>query len=180
KLTRYYLFIFLVMIMKEHIKGWLEAIFEAMIIIAILYFVLFPVRVEGNSMAETLNEGDRVFVSRLMGTFGLYNTGDIVVFEKLENETPIKIVKRIIATEGDIVEIKDGKIYVNSVELQEDYISSPTDGELMVTVEEGHVFVLGDNREESTDSRFFGTINTKDVYAKVILRFLPISEIRAY
>lgn len=91
-------------------------------------------------------------------------------------------IKRVIATEGEHVKIENGKVYINGEELQEDYlqpdvVTTPFDGQFTdITVPEGYVFVMGDNREHSTDSRRFGCIPYEKVESKVLVRFWPLNK----
>ena len=120
-------------------------------------------KVNGVSMNPTLADGKIVVA---------YETeelkrGDIVFMEAEEGISEDGYVKRIVAVAGDKVEIKDGKLYVNGKEEKEDYGYTGTmGGEEEVTVEKGHVYVLGDNREKSMDSRMFGTVSVDKVNHK--------------
>lgn len=172
--------------------------------VIILFVTLFLFRhaiVDGDSMYGTLKDGEHLIISDL---FYQAKAGDIVVFES-EEETGITgpIIKRIIATEGDVVTIYSRSVYVNGVLVQDKeyaYMAgSPTHisdyltyGELhncpgqtldkvgnicyTYTVPEGELFVMGDNRFNSTDSRMFGTIPEDCVLGRVLLRFAPLSE----
>lgn len=122
-------------------------------------------KVNGVSMQPTLADG-KIMVA--------YETeelkhGDIVFMGAEEGISEDGYVKRVVAVAGDKVEIKDGKLYVNGNEEKEDYGYTGTmGGEEVVTVEEGHVYVLGDNREKSMDSRMFGTVSVDKVNHKGI------------
>lgn len=91
-------------------------------------------------------------------------------------------IKRVIATEGEHIKIENGKVYINGEELQEDYlqpdvVTTPFDGQFTdITVPEGYVFVMGDNRDHSTDSRRFGCIPYEKVESKVLVRFWPLNK----
>ena len=159
---------------------WLESLVTAIVACILIFLFLFRVvNVDGSSMVPTLHDADKVVISRLAGS---YEYGDIVVLTKTSfgNES---IVKRVIATEGQTVDIDfdRGIVYVDGVALAEDYIAEPTTRELdfsgPVTVPEGCVFCLGDNRNHSTDSRrsTIGMIDTRCILGKVILRIFPLS-----
>lgn len=135
--------------------------------------------VDGSSMQNTLQDGDHLIISSFLYT---PDYGDIVVFEDTESATRKALVKRIIGLEGDTVEIKsDGSVYVNGVLIEEnyvyidDYVENYVDRENTWTVGEGEVFVLGDHRNVSADSRKFGTIDVDTILGKAILRFYPFS-----
>ncbi len=135
--------------------------------------------VDGSSMQNTLQDGDHLIISSFLYT---PDYGDIVVFEDTESATRKALVKRVIGLEGDTVEIKsDGSVYVNGVLIEEsyvyidDYVENYVDRENTWTVGEGEVFVLGDHRNVSADSRKFGTIDVDTILGKAILRFYPFS-----
>lgn len=88
--------------------------------------------------------------------------------------------KRIIAVGGDTVLIKDGNVYVNGELVHEDYIQCYTDGYIYMSVPTDSVFVMGDNREKSIDSRRFGTVKKDDIYGKVLLRYFPFNKITIF
>ncbi len=166
--------------MKEQIKGWLEAIFEAAVIIIILFFVFFPFEVSGSSMENTLHNGDKVFVSRIMATAGMYEKGDMVMFVHSFEGKKIKMVKRVIACEGDRVVIKDGLLYINDEMINEEYVLGETDGDTDVYIEHGKVFVMGDNRSFSVDSRDFGAIDKRSIKGRVVMKLLPLGDFTVY
>ena len=160
---------------------------EILMILAVfmLIYVLFfrVVVVVGDSMNDTLVDGDRL----LLISSTLYNNpkqGDIIVASKDSFRNGECIIKRVIATEGQVIDIdfETGAVYVDGEEIEELYISSPTfDNEGMVfplTVAEGCVFVMGDNREDSTDSRSpqIGLIDEREILGKVIFLLIPGSD----
>lgn len=149
-------------------------------ILLILVLFLRVVVVSGSSMNPTLIDGDYLLL--LSNPF--YHSpqnGDIIVASKDSFENGEPIIKRVIATEGQTVDInyQTGTVYVDGVALQEDYINSKTtldEGiELPLVVEEGCVFVLGDNRDRSQDSRSpsIGLIDTREILGKALFLFLP-------
>ena len=149
---------------------------------ALLVFLLLfrIVVVSGSSMHDTLVNGDYVLL--LNNIFcGDPKQGDIVVVSKKSFKDGEPIIKRVIAIEGQTVTIKNGKVMVDGVVLEEDYldphVTTLTAEPLSVTVEEGHIFCLGDNRAVSKDSRSseIGQIDCREVLGKAILNFLPRS-----
>ena len=123
--------------------------------------------VKGDSMLPTLENGEMKAYIRIVPE---YKRGDIVSVRMPSGEY---YVKRIMAVGGDVVDIRDGKLYVNDEELDESYVQGitevPENGiTLPYTVEEGKVFVLGDNRENSVDSRTFGAVLIKEVQGKLL------------
>ena len=94
--------------------------FQAAVIVLVLYYIIFPVKITGESMYSALENNDRVLMSRAAAMFGLYDTGDIVVLNYNDGIKNIKIVKRIAAKSGDKISIRDGSLYINDV-LKENY-----------------------------------------------------------
>ncbi|MEA5082935.1 MAG: signal peptidase I [Lachnospiraceae bacterium] len=166
--------------MNESLKGWLDAVAEALIIVVVLYFIFFPVKVEGFSMGNTLSDGDRVFVSRIMTTMKLYDRGDMVVFKHEADGKNQKMVKRVIAVEGERVRIENGNVYINEELLQENYITGYTEGSIDIVVDKNKIFVMGDNREGSVDSRVFGAIDEGEVSGKVVMKLYPFDKFTVY
>ena len=161
---------------------WIQMIVTALVTcILIFVFLGRTVGVIGPSMEKTLIEGDRLIISNLFYT---PKYGDIVVLRKdtFKNEP---IIKRVIATEGQTVDIDfdAGVVYIDGVALDEPYINAPTtlreDFQKPVTVPEGCVFVMGDNRNRSTDSRTdsIGCVDTRYIIGRAIFRIYPFNKI---
>lgn len=191
----------------REIFDWVICIATAFILAVIIkYFVFTPTLVKQTSMTPTIKDGERVLINRIVRTFKLpIYRGDIITFEmptKTENgvgvygETSgfgdflvhdvlelnkISFIKRVIGVEGDHVLIKNGNVYVNDRELEEVYlngIETPRRGEFYdVVVPEGYLFVMGDNRSGSSDSREFGCIPLEKVEGRVTTRIWPLSEL---
>jgi signal peptidase I len=152
-------------------------IFVSAVILAFLFtqFVIVNAEVPTGSMKNTIMENDRLFGFRLSYIFSEPERGDVVIFKYPDDETQ-NYVKRIIGIPGDVIQIKEGHVYVNGEQLDEDYISEPmkvTDAEETYVVPEGHYFMMGDNRNYSLDSRYWkNTFVAKDkILAKVIFRY---------
>lgn len=165
---------------KTDAFDWVQCIVTALVVCILLFvFVGRSVGVIGNSMVPTLSWGDRLIVSSLFYT---PKHGDIVILRK-QTLTPEPIVKRIIATEGQTVSIDfdRGIVYVDGQALDEPYINEPTyraiDFTDEITVPEGCVFVLGDNRNASSDSRDanLGCVDTRYIIGKALWRITPLS-----
>ena len=162
------------------LRGWMESIVEAAVIVALMFCLCWPLQVAGASMQPALNDGDRVFISRAMAAFGVVARGDIVVCRLEDAGEKQDIVKRVVALPGDEIVIADGALQVNGVEIREAYASGGTDGTVRVTLADGEYFVMGDNREVSMDSRNLGPVRAGDLIGKVILRFYPFHQIKTY
>jgi len=159
---------------------WILAIGLAVILFFVLRMYLFRVaHVSGFSMAPTLSDGDRVILNRAAVVFGSARAGDIVAFPYPNNPSEYYI-KRVIGVPGDVVDLVNGNFYINGEPLQDafshDQIWSGGNTNFPVTVEEGRVFVLGDNRNNSKDSRYLsvGTISDRDILGRVLVRVWPI------
>lgn len=168
---------------KKEIKEWIQAIFFAVVIgFIIINYVFATVRVDGASMDPTLEHGDRLIVWRL----GYEpENGDIIVLEPPIYNVDDYYVKRVIATEGQTVQIINNHVYVNGQVLDEPYIQGDVSAlgskyELPQVIPEGACFVLGDNREHSTDSRAFGLVPNDHVMGEVKLRIWPLSSLGAF
>lgn len=163
---------------------WMQCVVIALICCVLVFvFIARVIDVVGHSMVPTLQDGDKIVITRLAGE---YEVGDIVVLRK-DTFRQEPIVKRIIAEEGQTVDIDftTGTVYVDGVALDEPYINErtydPEDFTGPVTIPEGHVFVLGDNRNNSTDSRraTIGTVDERYIMGKVIFRILPFDKMGA-
>ncbi len=178
---------------KKEFFEWLDVVAVALITVIILFGFVFRVAtISGTSMLNTLEHNEKIIITNL---FYEPKPQDIVVISRntcnttadiSEGEGPI--IKRVIATENQTVDIdfQQGIVYVDGVALEEDYISTPTtashDVEFPVTVPKGHIFVLGDNREVSLDSRFSsigtnGMIDKRYVLGHAVLRIFPFDKI---
>ena len=159
---------------------WTQALVCSVLAVVLLFtFVVRLIGVDGHSMVPTLQDGDRLLVLNSLWDDG-YQYGDIVVLRK-DTFMEEPIVKRVIATEGQTVDIDfaAGDVYVDGELLEEDYINEPTyveEGtEFPLTVPEGSIFVMGDNRNHSSDSRSsdLGTVDTRYVIGKAVFLLFP-------
>ncbi len=163
---------------KSKLREWLSAFVEAIIIAVILYFLAWPFLIEGSSMENSFETGDRVFVSRLCAYLNLIDYNDVILCKINYNGNEEIIVKRVIGKPGDRIVIKDKQVYINDLALIEPYIKNPisTDGSVDLILKDDEYYVLGDNRDKSTDSRFFGAIKKSDIEAEVIFRWYPFGD----
>lgn len=181
---------------EEKIPGrelyeWVQALVCSVLAVVVLFtFVIRMIGVDGHSMVPTLQDGDRLLVLNSM-LYHDYQYGDIVILRK-ESFLDEPIVKRVIATEGQMVDIdfSNGSVYVDGKLLKEDYINELTlteyGTEFPLTVPKGSIFVMGDNRNHSNDSRDsrLGTVDVRYVIGKAVLLAFPgedqITEKRDY
>ena len=171
---------------KQTAKGrdlyeWVQSLVgSVLVVVAIFTFVIRMMGVDGHSMLNTLQHGDRLLVVNSM-LYHDYKYGDIVILRKNGVFDDGPIVKRVIAVEGQTVDIDfaEGIVYVDGEALEEDYIREPTytaEGtEFPLTVPEGSIFVMGDNRNGSSDSRDYrlGTVDTRYVIGKAAFLIFP-------
>ena len=176
---------------KADFFDWLEILVTAIVLLVVLFTFIFKVvTIDGPSMENTLHNGERIVISNIGADA---KNGDIVVISRNQNnivsdtDAAAPIIKRVIATEGQIVDIdfETGVVYVDGVALEESYVKTPTnvkfDINFPVSVPEDCVFVLGDNRNNSTDSRSsligdHGMIDKRYILGKVVLRVLPFDK----
>lgn len=169
---------------ETKVLTWPQKIVDALrdivivfVIFLLVYMLLFRVVVvDGNSMNNTLYNGDRLIL--LSST--VYHDpkpGDVVVCSLKDFNNGKCIVKRVIAVEGQTVEIKDNQVFVDGIATEEPYIIGSTYAPIFmdgpITVEPGFVFVMGDNRENSTDSRMLGQVDKREILGKVIFLLTP-------
>jgi signal peptidase I len=137
------------------------------------------------SMTPTLEVGDRVLVNKLSYRAHDVRRGDLVVFERPPQassgaEGEIKdLIKRVVAVGGDTLEGHDGDVYVNGERIDEPYLAAgtPTDNLPRQEIPEGHVFVMGDNRQNSEDSRVFGPVAEDTIVGRAVVKVLPLSDV---
>ena len=147
-------------------------------------FVVQVTEVRQRSMEPTLFQSDRVLVSKVDYRFDQPHPGDIVVFNPT-SDTTIPFVKRIVAVAGDVVELKDGQLFVNGSPSKYPEAKGVTREQspqvkYPYTIQAGYFFALGDNREASSDSRSFGAQPYDRIIGKVILRFWPFDRLRFF
>lgn len=163
-------------------KSWFrelaESILPALVIVLVInVFLAQATRVEGQSMEPNLHTNERIIIEKLSYRFHDPQRGDIVVIRPPQRSS-VPLIKRVIGLPGDWVEIQGGAVYVNGELLDEPYLDQQTLGMMPATlVPEESVFVLGDNRRASNDSRSFGVVPYEDIIGKAWFRYWPIDKI---
>lgn len=153
------------------IKEVIPYIVIVVVVILIRTFIITPVRVDGDSMKNTLKNGDILLLYKLSSI----DRFDIIVLdEEKDNE---KIIKRVIGLPGETVAIKKGKIYINDKVIDDDYAYGETTDYNKVTLKDDEYFILGDNRLISKDSRYFGPIKDNEIKGKIVFRLFPFTKI---
>ncbi len=163
---------------SRSIVEWVAVIGGALLVaLVIKTFLIQAFYIPSGSMEPTLEIGDRVLVNKLSYRVHDVNRGDLVVFERDEaEEGEIRdLIKRVIALPGETVEGRDGHVVVDGRRVDEPYLAEEilTDDFGPVTVPAGHVFVMGDNRGNSSDSRVIGTIEIDTIVGRAIARIWP-------
>ena len=165
----------------QGILEWYEALISAALVLVLIFSFFFRIiQVDGSSMVPTLVNGDKLIV---WGAGYTPQRGDVVIVDSYTSYGK-PLVKRVIAKGGDTISIDydSGVVMVNGEVLQEDYIAEPTylgyDVQFPYTVPEGTVFVMGDNRNQSLDSRstYVGCIDERDILGKVLVCFMPFTD----
>ncbi|AOT68381.1 signal peptidase I [Geosporobacter ferrireducens] len=166
---------------KNELREWLETIAIAVVLAILIKAFLFDlIQVDGNSMMPTLANHERLIVYKAGYLIHKPKAGDIVVF-RYPHEPKYNFIKRVIAVEGNTVEITDGRVFVDNVPLDEPYILEVTLGDFHKRiVPENTIFVLGDNRNNSKDSRFedVGFVPVYHVKGRALLKIWPLSKIQ--
>ncbi len=172
--------------------GCLVEAVETVVLTVVIFFVIQtfiaqPFQVRGASMQHTFEDGQYVLVDRLSHLWSPYARGQVIVFhppaDAAEGDYPF--IKRVIGVAGDTIDLRDGKVVVNGTVLNEPYLYTdpdgvvgPTDatgGETHWVVPAGDLFVMGDHRQASEDSRIFGPIPVSSVVGRALIRYWPLS-----
>ncbi|WP_152392443.1 signal peptidase I [Paenibacillus guangzhouensis] len=180
--------------LKNEAVEWAKAIAIAVVLVVVIrWFVFAPFMVDGPSMQPNFHTGERVIVNKFLYDFRAPKPGEVVVFHVPQEKRDY--IKRVIAVAGDTVKVQGDEVYVNGKKINEPYIQGVLDeyhakGEQYnnlrdfpnaeVTEEkvpEGHIFAMGDNRRNSTDSRMIGYIDLKEVVGRAEVVFWPFKDI---
>lgn len=169
--------------LKNEIIEWIKTIGKSVVIAMGITLVAQPTMVSGQSMYPTLENKDLLLVNKLAYKNEVPDRGDIIIFntDLIDMKTNKKkiLVKRVIALPNEHLVIKENKVYINGKCIEEDYLSGVyTEGDIDCIVPIDHVFVMGDNRENSDDSRkeYIGTISVEDIVGKAFIRVYPFHE----
>jgi signal peptidase I len=157
---------------KRFVLDILETLILAVVLFVGINMISARVRVDGFSMRPTLEDGEFVLVSKLSYIWGDVKRGDIVVFHFPLNPEE-ELIKRVIGLPGDRILVEDGKVYVNNQLVNEPYIAQPPLYSGRWRVADDHLFVLGDNRNNSNDSKDWGLLPMENVVGKAILIYWP-------
>jgi len=170
----------------RNVIEWVAVIVGAVLVaLVVKTFLVQAFRIPSESMDPTLITGDRVLVNKLSYRLHDVNRGDVVVFDRPKNlpggpDDPKDLIKRVIGLPGDTVFARDGRVYVNDRPLKEPYLPAGTSTVNMdqpVTVPKGKVWVMGDNRGNSQDSRVFGPIPEDSIVGRAFMIMWPLNRV---
>lgn len=169
---------------KEFLKDSLKLIIFLFVLLFIMVYVFSVTQVVGNSMSPTLHEDEVLFLNKAQYRFFDIKRGDIVSLEYADTKY---LIKRIIGLPGESLEIKDNQVYINGKVLEEEYLEEDLvysdfslDETGYQTIPENMYFVLGDNREDSMDSREIGLVSKEQIKGKIFMRFWPVNKIKLF
>ena len=162
-------------VIKEYIDSFIVAGILATLIIT---YVARSFYIPSESMLPTLKVNDYILVNRFVYKMALPSRGEIIVFHPPHVKDPANtdFIKRVVALENDVVEVADGVLYLNGIPQDEPFIKEPIDADFPAyRVPKGHVFVMGDNRNNSDDSRYWGPLPLENIVGKAFVIFWPVS-----
>ena len=170
---------------KKRKAGVAELVFTALVAFVLVFgfvrpFVVEAYRIPTESMVPTLEVGDRVLANKFVYRFTEPERRDIVVFDSVDEDDDQTLIKRVVGVAGDEIQVQGGVLYVNGEAQDEPYLN---DADLSrgfygpTVVPEGHIFVMGDNRANSADSRIFGPLPLENLKGEAFVRFWPIDKI---
>ena len=168
---------------RDELFAWFKTLVSAAVYATIIVTFGFQVaRVDGESMTPTLQDHDRLIVNKLVYTWTDPKVGDVVMYYWPEDPSK-NFVKRVVAAEGDTIRSDAGKIYRNEVLMDDSFI--PAEYRMQdtwgpVTVRRGYYFVLGDHRNNSSDSRIWGEVPKKYIIGKIQVRWWPMNHARIF
>ena len=170
---------------KKRKAGVAELVFTALVAFVLVFgfvrpFVVEAYRIPTESMVPTLEVGDRVLANKFVYHFTEPERGDIVVFDSVDEDDDQTLIKRVVGVAGDEIQVQGGVLYVNDEAQEEPYLNDADQFRSYygpTVVPEGHIFVMGDNRGNSADSRVFGPLPLENLKAEAFMRFWPVSKI---
>jgi signal peptidase I len=170
---------------KKRRAGFVELVLTIVVAFVLVFgfvrpFVAEAYRIPSESMVPTLEVGDRILANKFVYRFTEPEKGDIIVFDSVDEEDDQTLIKRVVGIAGDEIRVEDGVLFVNGEAQDEPYLNEelPFRGFYGPTeVPEGHIFVMGDNRGNSADSRVFGPLPLENVRGEAFARFWPVSKI---
>ncbi|MGC9521184.1 MAG: signal peptidase I [Anaerolineae bacterium] len=162
---------------QRHAWAWIRDVLETLLLAAIIFLVVNTLtgryEVQSISMEPTLHEGQYLIVSKFSYWFRSPQRGDIVVLEPPDDRSAIPYIKRVVGLPGEHVEVREGRVWVDGIALNEPYVSGPPLYQEDVRLAEDQYLVLGDNRNNSSDSHVWGTLPRENILGKTVFRYWP-------
>ena len=170
---------------KKRKAGVAELILTAVVAFVLVFgfvrpYVVEAYRIPTESMVPTLEVGDRVLANKFVYRFTEPERRDVVVFDSIAEDDDQTLIKRVVGIAGDEIQVQSGVLYVNGEEQEEPYLNDADQSRGFfgpTVVPEGHIFVMGDNRGNSADSRVFGPLPLENLKGEAFMRFWPVSKI---
>ncbi len=157
--------------------AWLRDLAETLFLAIIIFFLVNTLtgryEVQSISMEPTLHEGQYLIVSKIAYWFHNPERGDVVVLDPPNGQSTIPYIKRIVGLPGEVIEIRDGRVWVDGIALNEPYISGPPSYTQKRILYEDEYMVLGDNRNNSSDSHVWGLLPRENIIGKSVFRYWP-------
>jgi signal peptidase I len=164
---------------RRELRAWARDLVAALgLAMIIIVFFYQPVKVEGTSMAPLISDQERIFINKFVYRFEPIERGDVVVFWYPLDRSK-SFIKRVVGLPGDLVDIREGRVYINGQPLEEPYVPPryfDYSGYGPARVPAGQYFVLGDHRISSNDSRIFGTVPGSYIYGKAVFAYWPVTQ----
>jgi signal peptidase I len=167
---------------RRELRAWARDLVAALgLAMVIIVFFYQPVKVEGTSMAPLISDQERIFINKFVYRFEPIGRGDVVVFWYPLDRSK-SFIKRVVGLPGDLVDIRDGHVYINGQYLDEPYVPPRYEDNSAYgpsRVPPGQYFVLGDHRISSNDSRIFGYVPASYIYGKAVFAYWPVTQFGA-
>jgi len=168
--------------LRRELRSWgRDLVIALSLAVVIIIFFYQPVKVEGTSMTPLISDQERIFINKFVYRFEPIERGDVVVFWYPLDRSK-SFIKRVVGLPEDMVEIRDGQVFLNGKLLPEPYVppESADFGSLSATrIPKGEYFVMGDHRTSSNDSRIFGPVPRKFIYGKAVFAYWPVDHFGA-
>jgi signal peptidase I len=162
---------------RRELRSWTRDLAVALgLALVIIIFLYQPVKVEGTSMAPLLSDQERIFINKFVYRFEPIERGDVIVFWYPIDHSK-SFIKRVVGLPGETIELRGGRVFVNSRELKEPYVPASyldSSSAPALLIPQDEYFVMGDHRDSSNDSRVFGPVSRQNIYGKAVFAYWPV------